>query len=138
MSKIASRASAVLDEVALASLLTGDLWAANVLVSEANDELPEITGIVDLDRVEWGDPLADWTIWMARKKPGTERDSFWSGYGVLDEEDPSVRFRLALYAARHDATVRLERARLGDEEGVVESTEQLARVLKAVRQMEVS
>ncbi|WP_174264830.1 phosphotransferase family protein, partial [Phytoactinopolyspora halotolerans] len=134
---IAADNAPLLDQVTSASLLTGDLWTANVLLSADNDEYPEITGVVDLDRAEWGDPLADWVIWMARKKPGTERDSFWSGYGALAEEDPSVRFRLALYAARHQAAVRLENARLADAAGVQDGSQQLAQNAESLRQMAV-
>jgi aminoglycoside phosphotransferase (APT) family kinase protein len=132
---IAADNAPMLDQVTSASLLTGDLWTTNVLLSADNDEYPEITGVVDLDRAEWGDPLADWAIWMARKKPGTERDSFWSGYGALAEEDPSVRFRLALYAARHQAAVRLENARLADAAGVQDGSQQLARSAESLQQM---
>jgi aminoglycoside phosphotransferase (APT) family kinase protein len=132
---IAADNASLLDQVTSASLLTGDLWTTNVLLSADNDEYPEITGVVDLDRAEWGDPLADWAIWMARKKPGTERDSFWSGYGALAEEDPSVRFRLALYAARHQAAVRLENARLADAAGVQDGSQQLARSAESLQQM---
>ncbi|MGH3868396.1 MAG: phosphotransferase family protein [Pseudonocardiaceae bacterium] len=135
---IAAENALVLDRVGTASLLTGDLWTTNVLLSPDSDEHPEITGIVDLDRAEWGDPLADWVIWMARKKPGTERDSFWSGYGALDVDDPSVRFRLALYSARHEAAVRLESARLADAAGVEDGSEQLARSAESLRQMAVA
>lgn len=133
---IAEENADVLNQVGTASLLTGDLWTPNVMLDPERKDYPQITGIVDLDRVEWGDPLADWVIWMARKKPNTERDAFWLGYGALAEDDPAVIFRLALYSARHHAAVRLERFRL-DATDVADGTLQLERSVEALRQIVV-
>ncbi|MFI8392706.1 hypothetical protein [Streptomyces sp. NPDC085540] len=62
-----------LDEVGAARLLTGDLWTVNTLLAPA--PVPTICGVLDVDRTWWGDPEADWTMWMARAKQGARLSS---------------------------------------------------------------
>jgi aminoglycoside phosphotransferase (APT) family kinase protein len=99
----------VLDEIHTPRLLHGDLWIVNLILAESATR-PAITGIVDNDRTWWGDPEADWPIFMALRKPGTERDAFWDGYGPLDDS-PEARWRRRIYHARHTLSLRLEYSR---------------------------
>ena len=89
---------------------------------------PTITGVLDLDRTWWGDPAADWTIRMASAKPGTERDAFWETYGQPDRSEPAT-VRGLIYKLRHLGTIRLERHRLGNADGVRNSYVEVAAVL---------
>ena len=89
---------------------------------------PTITGVLDLDRTWWGDPAADWTIRMASAKPGTERDAFWETYGQPDGSEPAT-VRGLIYELRHLGTIRLERHRLGNADGVRNSYVEVAAVL---------
>ncbi|GAA3531299.1 hypothetical protein GCM10022222_12940 [Amycolatopsis ultiminotia] len=120
----AARDAALLDEITEPRLLHGDLWHVNVMVSP---DL-EITGVFDHDRSWWGDPAADWPIFMASAKPGTAREAFWESYGRLGES-PEARRRALYYRARHIAAVRLERYRLGKEGRLADSYAELAEVL---------
>ncbi|WP_433204834.1 phosphotransferase family protein [Nocardia sp. CA-107356] len=99
----------VLDEIRVPRLLHGDLWIVNLILAEDAGQ-PIITGIVDNDRTWWGDPEADWPIFMALRRPGTERDAFWTAYGPLDDS-PEARWRRRVYHARHTLSIRLEYSR---------------------------
>lgn len=125
---LAMERRAVLDEVTEPRMLAGDLWTVNVLIAEGSPE-PRITGVLDLDRTLWGDPAADWTIHMARARPGSERDAFWDadGYGS-PADSPAAVWRSHVYRARHIGAIRLEHHRLGNTDGVHGTYEDLAAV----------
>ena len=100
--------TALLDTVRQPHLLHGDLWLFNILIQrDATGAAPKILGILDADRAWWGDPLADWTMFVLAKSasPETEslHDSFWRGYGEL-EQTPGLEFRKAVYEAMHVGT----------------------------------
>ncbi|NIK55671.1 phosphotransferase family protein [Kribbella shirazensis] len=123
---LAAGGRATLDEVQEPRLLTGDLWTVNCLL-DADAPVPRISGVLDFDRTEFGDPAADWTIRMAQAKDD-EREAFWESYGVLDRS-PAATWRSAIYEARHLAAIRLERHRLAKPEAVHESYAAMAEVL---------
>lgn len=122
---------AVLDEITEPRLLHGDLWTVNVMMEPGAPE-PAISGVFDNDRTSWGDPASDWTIFMARKKPGTERDAFWESYGEPSTAPNAVR-RSLFYRAKHIGAIRLERHRLGNNDAVPETYEQMRDVLDELR-----
>ena len=114
---IAAAQSAIFDEIREPRLLHGDLWTANVMVSPTASE-PTITGICDCDRAWWGDAAADWSIYRAGQRPGTERDAFWLTYGQ-PPASPRAAQRTRFYQVLHLATLRLEEhRRTGESEGV--------------------
>jgi aminoglycoside phosphotransferase (APT) family kinase protein len=116
--------SAIFDEITEPRLLHGDLWTANVMVSP-NAAEPTITGVCDCDRTSWGDPAADWSIYRAGQRPGTERDAFWDTYGALPAT-PSAARRARFYEILHAGTLRLEEHRtLGKSDGVQASYEEI-------------
>jgi aminoglycoside phosphotransferase (APT) family kinase protein len=123
----ASRDRAVLDEVTVPRLLHGDLWTVNVMLEPGAAE-PVICGVFDNDRVSWGDPEADWPLYMAARKPGGAREAFWDGYGPRPSEDGAAR-RSLYYLARHIGAIRLERHRLGGADLVPQTYEQMRDVL---------
>ena len=108
----ASKYQTVLDDVTEPRLLHGDLWTVNVMMASGSPE-PTITGVFDNDRTSWGDPEADWTIFMAGKKPGTERDAFWETYGPRNSAAGAAR-RSLFYVARHLGAIRLGAASSGE------------------------
>jgi len=108
---VAVSGRAILDEVREPRLLHGDLWTINVML-EPDAAEPTVSGLFDCDRVTWGDPEADWAIYRAAGRPGTERDAFWETYGPL-EDSAEAHWRRLLYQARNIAATRLERHRLG-------------------------
>ncbi|MDX5563184.1 aminoglycoside phosphotransferase family protein [Streptomyces sp. ID05-04B] len=111
----AARHHTVLDEINEPRLLAGDLWLPNTLLRNDARE-PTITGVHDLDRTWWGDPASDWTIRMIKAKPD-QRQAFWETYGRPDQSDAAI-WRSTIYEARHLGSVRLERHRLGNRDGV--------------------
>ncbi|WP_418152705.1 phosphotransferase family protein [Actinoalloteichus caeruleus] len=122
---------AVLNEVTEPRLLHGDLWTVNVMMATDAPE-PTITGVFDNDRTSWGDPDSDWPVFMAAKKPGTERDAFWETYGQRPSTAAAAR-RSLLYLAKHIGAIRLERHRLGNADAVPETYEQMRNVLGQLR-----
>jgi aminoglycoside phosphotransferase (APT) family kinase protein len=125
---LAERHRAVLDEIDQPRLLHGDLWTVNVMLAPSAPE-PTITGLLDHDRSSWGDPAADWTTYLAAKRPGTERDAFWETYG-RPADDPASRWRALVYRARHIGAVRLERHRLGTRDTVSATYGEMREVLE--------
>ncbi|WP_158548174.1 phosphotransferase family protein [Desertihabitans brevis] len=89
-------------------LLHGDLGPGNVLV--AGPHRLDVVGVVDNDRVWWGDPPADWTWYLVERRRPAQQDAFWSGYGGRPAVDEAV---LGLYTARSTAEAALEAHRLG-------------------------
>jgi aminoglycoside phosphotransferase (APT) family kinase protein len=126
---LAEGGRATLDEVREPRLLTGDLWTVNTLL-DANAPEPLITGVLDFDRTEFGDPAADWTIRMAQAKDD-ERESFWESYGALNQA-PAALWRAKIYEARHLAAIRLERHRLTNPASVHESYDAMAKILASL------
>lgn len=127
----AEKDRAVLDEITEPRLLHGDLWTVNVMMGPGAAE-PTIVGVFDNDRTCWGDPASDWTIYMAARKPGTERDAFWESYGPLSTA-PSALRRSLFYRAKHIGAIRLERHRLGNADSVPETYGQMRDVLEELR-----
>lgn len=123
----ANKHRAILDEITEPRLLHGDLWIVNVMMTPGAAQ-PTISGVFDNDRTSWGDPESDWTIFMAAKKPGTERDAFWETYGPRPSTADAAR-RSLFYLAKHIGAIRLERHRLGNTDSVPETYEQMRNVL---------
>jgi aminoglycoside phosphotransferase (APT) family kinase protein len=77
-------------------LLHGDLWTFNLLVTR-KDGRPLISGVLDTERAWWGDPFADWLMFLLSIRSGEEEwqeriSSFHKGYGVL-EKSSNMQFR---------------------------------------------
>src|SRR5829696_3202228 len=104
-----------LDEIQVPHLLHGDLWSFNILIGRTENH-PAIVGILDADRSWWGDPMADWTMFIlahADKEAGHSR--FWQGYGPL-EDTPGAGFRKTVYDGMHAATALVWSVQHNDEE----------------------
>jgi aminoglycoside phosphotransferase (APT) family kinase protein len=123
--------TALLDAIAEPRLLHGDLWLFNILVSQ-DPEGPSITGILDADRAWWGDPLADWTMFVLamaapENHPGHAR--FWEVYGQ-PEQTPEIAFRQAVYEAMHIGTAMSWASRHSDDDTVQRGKRDLQEVIK--------
>jgi aminoglycoside phosphotransferase (APT) family kinase protein len=89
-----------LDEIQVPRLLHGDLWLFNLLIKRGEDR-PSIVGILDADRSWWGDPMADWTMFILTHAAKEGRHSrFWRAYGQL-EDTAGARFRATVYDAMY-------------------------------------
>ncbi|HEX5839520.1 MAG TPA: aminoglycoside phosphotransferase family protein [Anaerolineales bacterium] len=109
-----------LDEIRIPRLLHGDLWLFNILISRG-EKGPSIAGILDADRAWWGDPMADWTMFILAHTDQEEGHSrFWQAYGP--PEDPSgSRYRIHVYDVMHAATAFIWASRHRDEETVTKA-----------------
>ncbi|MER5194339.1 phosphotransferase family protein [Streptomyces sp. NPDC002755] len=97
---VARAAYDALDEVTVARLVHFDLWPGNILVDRAGAK-PRIGGLVDGERMFWGDPLADF-VSLALLQDIRDDEAFLAGYrgaGGHAVFDASARLRLALYRA---------------------------------------
>lgn len=95
-------ASYVLDDVTRPALVHFDLWQGNILVA-GEPGARRIGGIIDGERMFWGDPVADF-VSLALFGDMEEDKEFLAGYGESAPGGPvgfdgSLRLRLALYRA---------------------------------------
>ncbi|MFI5675181.1 phosphotransferase family protein [Streptomyces cellulosae] len=101
MARTLRSAQPVLDEVTVPRLVHFDLWPGNILVDRPAGQGPRIGGLIDGERMFWGDPLADF-VSLALLGDIRKDDAFLAGYreaGGRAEFDRSARLRLALYRA---------------------------------------
>ncbi|MBC2902346.1 phosphotransferase [Streptomyces cupreus] len=93
-------AYSALDAVTVPCLVHFDLWQGNILVDRSTGT-PRIGGLIDGERMFWGDPVADF-VSLALLGDIEKDVAFLSGYreaGGLVEFDTPTRLRLALYRA---------------------------------------
>ncbi|MEU2247442.1 aminoglycoside phosphotransferase family protein [Streptomyces sp. NPDC019224] len=95
-------ASYVLDDVTRPALVHFDLWQGNILVT-GEPGARRVGGIIDGERMFWGDPAADFVSLALFGDIADDKD-FLAGYGGAApggpvEFDGSLRLRLALYRA---------------------------------------
>jgi aminoglycoside phosphotransferase (APT) family kinase protein len=91
----------VLDEVTVPALVHFDLWDGNILLDRTAEQEPRIGGLIDGERMFWGDPLADF-VSLALFGDIRKDEAFLAGYreaGGRAEFDVPARLRLALYRA---------------------------------------
>jgi aminoglycoside phosphotransferase (APT) family kinase protein len=90
-----------LDQVTVPALVHFDLWEGNILLDRPADGEPRIGGLIDGERMFWGDPLADF-VSLALLGDIKKDEAFLAGYreeGGRAEFDVPARVRLALYRA---------------------------------------
>ena len=120
-----------LDEIGIPRLLHGDLWLFNLLISRRAGE-PSIVGVLDADRSWWGDPIADWTMFiLAHAEPDEGHAHFWQAYGK-PEDTPGARFRKTVYDGMHAATALVYSARHNDQGTVEKAYSTLREVAKSL------
>ncbi|WP_329208707.1 aminoglycoside phosphotransferase family protein [Streptomyces sp. NBC_00683] len=92
-------ATPVLDEVTVPALVHFDLWQGNVLVT-GEPGARSIGGVIDGERMFWGDPVADFVSTALLGDLEEDKD-FLAGYASVTggpvEFTASVRLRIALY-----------------------------------------
>jgi aminoglycoside phosphotransferase (APT) family kinase protein len=117
-----------LDEIQVPRLLHGDLWLFNMLVTRDQTGI-NIAGILDADRSWWGDPMADWTMFILRHaEEETGHSRFWKAYGQPDDT-PGAKIRAKIYDAMHAATAFLWAIRHRDDDTVARAQGTLGEVV---------
>jgi aminoglycoside phosphotransferase (APT) family kinase protein len=126
----------VLDAITHPRLLHGDLWTGNLLVTRGQ-EGPRIVAVLDSDRTSWGDPLADWTMFLLPRHAGTEVEAFWETYG---HPEPSLgaRVRMLIYQGRYIRGIRLEQHRLHRHEAVKRTSQEMRTILEELRSLPIT
>ncbi|MFF9118900.1 phosphotransferase family protein [Streptomyces massasporeus] len=100
VAEAATSAYDALDEVTAPCLVHFDLWRGNILVDRTGGET-RIGGLIDGERMFWGDPLADF-VSLALLGDIRQDEEFLAGYqegGGRARFDTAARTRLALYRA---------------------------------------
>jgi aminoglycoside phosphotransferase (APT) family kinase protein len=100
VARTARSAYGALDEVTVPCLVHFDLWRGNILVDRSGGEA-RIGGLIDGERMFWGDPLADF-VSLALLGDIRQDEAFLAGYreaGGRARFDTPARLRLALYRA---------------------------------------
>ncbi|GHH91750.1 phosphotransferase family protein [Streptomyces capillispiralis] len=98
---VLATAAPALDEVTVPALVHFDLWPGNILVERPARGPARIGGLIDGERMLWGDPLADF-VSLALLGDIREDEAFLAGYeeaGGRAVFDRAARLRLALYRA---------------------------------------
>lgn len=98
IARTARSAYAALDEVTVPRAVHFDLWQGNILVDRTSGA-PRIGGLIDGERMFWGDPLADF-VSLALLGDIRKDEAFLAGYretGGRVQFDRSARLRYALY-----------------------------------------
>lgn len=124
-----------LDEITHPRLLHGDLWTVNILVARGEDG-PRIVAVLDSDRTSWGDPMADWTVFLLHRHAGTEVDAFWETYGP-PEKSLGARVRMLIYQGRYIGGIRLEHHRLRHNETVRHSYQDMQTIIEELRSLPI-
>ncbi|SHL43596.1 phosphotransferase family protein [Actinacidiphila paucisporea] len=91
--------AAALAEVAEPALVHFDLWPGNILLDGAPGARA-VSGLIDGERMFWGDPLADFASLSLLSAPLEDDPAFLAGYGAAGGRtafDDAARVRLALY-----------------------------------------
>lgn len=138
ISDIVSSNRSVLNEVQKPHLLHGDLWTFNLLVIRKNEK-PVITGVLDTERAWWGDPMADWIMFLlAIRREETEwqqrLSAFYDGYGT-PESSVAVQYRQEVYKALHIGTCAVGSARNGNQEDVARARRDLRGIAQLLPQL---
>lgn len=127
----------LLDEYHAPRLLHGDLWLFNILVERQN-QTPRITALLDTDRCWWGDPMADWTMFVLAKTTAPEMqpylNAFWRAY-EQPEHDRAALFRNMVYEAMHIGTSLVWAARNNDTAALVRWNRELDMVADVLPEM---
>ncbi|HSL46152.1 MAG TPA: phosphotransferase [Anaerolineales bacterium] len=120
-----------LDEIQVPRLLHGDLWLFNLLI-ERGANGPAIVGVLDADRSWWGDPMADWTMFiLAHAEPEEGHHHFWQAYGRT-EDSKGARFRKTVYDGMHAGIALVWSAQHKDEGTMQKAQETLGEVVEAL------
>ena len=135
ISDIAHAKDSLLDEIQTPALLHGDLWTFNLLIGRDTGE-PTITGVLDVERAWWGDPLADWIMFLlAIRSNETEWQgqlaAFNDGYGKF-VSNGATQFRQELYKAMHIGASVIWATRNGDTESILRARRELGEIGQAL------
>jgi aminoglycoside phosphotransferase (APT) family kinase protein len=122
----------LLDEIQIPRLLHGDLWSFNILITQdANG--PAIAGVLDADRAWWGDPMADWTLFILKHAEKEEGHShFWKTYGRFKNTTAS-KCRSYVYDAMHAGTAFVWATQHQDDETVMRAQGTLSEAAAALQ-----
>jgi aminoglycoside phosphotransferase (APT) family kinase protein len=93
-------AGAALDEVTEPRLVHWDLWDGNVLVDPGTND---VTGVLDLERSLWGDPLMEFQFAMPPVSA-----AFADAYGSAGPSTPAEHRRRALYTLHWHLVMSIE------------------------------
>ena len=128
--EIVQKNTALLDRIQQPHLLHGDLWLFNLLIQRSPTE-PNIVGVLDADRAWWGDPLADWTMFVLAMSASPEtqqfHERFWQAYGGRTQTAGTV-FRIKVYEALHVGTALVWAIRHQDHDTVARGKRDLSEI----------
>jgi aminoglycoside phosphotransferase (APT) family kinase protein len=141
ISELARANASLLDEIDIPHLLHGDLWTFNLLVRRGKGG-PAISGVLDVERAWWGDPMADWIMfllairrddpaWQGRRSWTARVSAFFEGYGI-PTSDGAALFRQEVYKAMHIGLCAVWGAKKGDEGDVARARRELREIARAL------
>ena len=90
MRRLLDQHAHVFDHQVAPSLLYMDVWAQNILA----DDRGKLTGLLDWDRVLWGDPEIEFAV---LDYCGISEPAFWEGYRAERTRSPEAQIRRVFY-----------------------------------------
>jgi aminoglycoside phosphotransferase (APT) family kinase protein len=140
--KLVQTHPAIFDEIVIPHLLHGDLWTFNLLVSRGENG-PVITGVLDADRAWWGDPMADWIMFLfaiRRDDPEWQEriTAFYDGYGIVENGPASqfsAQFRQEIYKAMHIGLAAIWGSRNESKEDIARANTELHEIAQTLPQL---
>ncbi len=132
----------IFDEIVLPRLLHGNIWTFNLLVARGENG-PMITGVLDPDRAWWGDPMADWIMFLFAIRRDTPEwqnriTAFFNGYGPPDTMPTSpfsAQFRQEVYKAMHIGLAAIWGTRNKKREDVAQANIELQTIAQTLPQL---
>jgi aminoglycoside phosphotransferase (APT) family kinase protein len=135
ISDLVHSAQSVFNDVHTPCLLHSDLWTFNLLVTRKQGR-PLISGVLDTERAWWGDPLADWImfLWSIRSEEAhwqQQLAAFHNGYGPLGNGE-TMQFRQEVYKAMHIGSSAAWGVRHGNREDVERARQDLLKISRTL------
>ena len=132
---VAGDNASLLDEIDTPRLLHGDLWTFNLIVRRGGAR-PMIAGVLDVDRACWGDPMADWIMFLLairQDRPEWQQrlSAFYDGYGTPGSSE-AAQFRQEIYKAMHIGSAAVWCCRNGDEGGIARAYRELGEMPRSL------
>ena len=136
ISDCAGANASVFDEIDTPGLLHYDLWTFNLIVGRDDGDKPIITGVLDADRACWGDPMADWIMFLLLARQDDPKwqqrlCAFHEAYGT-PQSSGAAEFRQKIYKAMHIGEAAVWCSRIGNEGGIARAVRELGEVAQSL------
>ncbi len=129
--ELAHNYTKLLDQITQPRLVHGDLWTVNILLKH-EESGPQIVAVLDSDRGSWGDPMADWTMFLLNWHKPKGAEAFWEAYGQVTE-GLGPEFRKLVYQALAIGGAFIEAQQHGRKDTIIRGYNDLKNILSQLQ-----